>query len=64
MKWKINRNGYIEDESGTLICSLPENSKRYDVALIKYVPEMVEAITNFCLSNERTIHPRNPKMAL
>lgn len=61
MKWKINRKGYIEDEKGTLICTLPENPDSYYTALIKYAPEMIVAITDFCGSNENTTHRRNPK---
>ena len=61
MKWKINKKGHIEDEKGTLICTLPENSTPYNAALIKYAPEMIVAITDFCGSNETTTSPRNPK---
>lgn len=61
MKWKINRQGCVEDESGSVVCILPENSPQFESDLIKYAPVMFDAILDFLQSVDTTTHPRNPK---
>jgi hypothetical protein len=61
MKWKLNEYGQIEDERGVIVCILPENPSDYDSTLIRFAPEMFEAIMEFCGSLEKTVYPRNPK---
>ena len=60
MKWKINRDGIVQDQTQKLVCILPENYDEHYAALIKYAPEMYDAIRAFCESQEQTIAPRNP----
>ncbi len=61
MKWKLNDNGQIENEEGLIVCILPENPSDYDSTLIRFAPEMFEAIMEFCGSLERTTYLRTPK---
>ena len=61
MKWRLTNSRYVEDEKGLIVCVLPENPNDYDSALIRFAPEMFEAIMDFCGSLEGTVYPRSPK---
>lgn len=62
MKWRINGQGIVQNDQGEIICILPEDFKLFNAALIKYAPEMLDAIIEFCASLEGYKSLRNPKM--
>lgn len=60
MKWKINIEGYVMDENGATVCVIPKNVDERYTSLIKYAPEMFDAIIEFLDGFEST-SPRKPK---
>lgn len=61
MKWKIQNNGIVTDENENVVCIFPDVSNSYNRALIKYAPEMFDAIIDYSQSIESSASPRNPK---
>ena len=47
MKWKINLEGYVIDEDGAIVCAIPRNADERYHSLIKYAPDMFDAIVEF-----------------
>jgi hypothetical protein len=60
MKWKI-KDGIVLDENELVVCILPEKPSTLDASLIKFAPDILNAIMYYCESVESTAHPRNPK---
>ena len=62
MNWKFQNNRtHLEDENGNLICVFADNASSHDKAVMRYAPELYDAILQFSLSIETTKSPRNPK---
>ena len=62
MNWKFQNNRtQLVDENGNLICVFADNASSNDKAVMRYAPELYDAILQFSLSIETTKSPRNPK---
>lgn len=62
MNWKFknNRTQLIE-EKGNIICNFTEDADNHHKSIIKYAPELYDAILEFSQSVETSKSPRNPK---
>jgi len=61
MKWKIVNNGtVVVDETENLVCTFPGEVDSFKKALIKYAPQMFDALMEYIECYE-SVPPKTPK---
>lgn len=61
MKWTLKQNGSIlVDEYDQLVCTFPEGTDSFSKALIKYAPQMFDALMDYEQCYE-TVPPKKLK---
>lgn len=61
MKWTLKQNGSIlVDENDNPVCTFPEGTDSFNKALIKYAPQMFDALMYYEQCYE-TVPPKTPK---
>lgn len=48
MRWKINFNGYIEDDEGNIVLVIPKDADPKDIELAINAPAMFQTMLDFC----------------
>lgn len=61
MKWKAQSNGVVTDENQNPVCVFLDQADSFSKAIIRYAPEMFDAILDYAQSMENATSPRNPK---
>lgn len=61
MKWKVVHNGTVViDENDNPVCAFTDGTDSFNKALIKYAPQMFDALMDYEQCYE-TVPPKKPK---